>query len=380
MVSRKRSLLIECVPWQLATLVFVLLSIRVGRFGSQADYGPSVPFVIGSPHSRDCLSVRNHDAFGMTTAAIKLNSICHMSAAASLGMRPAVKFASHSRLFGVHAIAACGAIACGIIFRGRFCGGRERFRWRRSRGSGACLLRRAGQALMPWKIPNSSSWMWLDVRELLLRERVLMITEYIDEGYANACLSMLLHLQSEDAQKPIHLYFASPGAALRPALALYDTICQLKAQGCRVTTVNYALSAGLGVLLVAAGSDGRRYATPNSMFSLRQLGLELGVSGQADDIEVETKQVLRDNDRVLDELARATRQPREVLARDLRRTFYLSATAALDYGLVDRVLESRIHKGDQLTTGTRDPWSGLVTMPKVGFGVFADPNQPRTAV
>merc|ERR1719437_177438 len=88
---------------------------------------------------------------------------------------------------------------------------------------------RQAEAMMPWRIPNTQRWQWLSVRELLLRERILMITDYVDEQVANANLAMLLYLQSEDAQKPVQIYFNVPGAQLKPALALYDTICQLKA-------------------------------------------------------------------------------------------------------------------------------------------------------
>lgn len=167
---------------------------------------------------------------------------------------------------------------------------------------------RQAEALMPWRIPNTQRFQWLSVRELLLRERILMISEYIDDNMANAYLAMLLYLQSEDAKKPVQIYFSSPGAALKPALALYDTICQLKAKGCKVTTVSYSLCAGMGAFLVAAGSPGRRFATPNSLFLLSKTGLESPVQGQATEIELEARQMLRESNRVEEELSSITGQ------------------------------------------------------------------------
>lgn len=239
---------------------------------------------------------------------------------------------------------------------------------------------RRAEALMPWRIPNTQRFQWLSVRELLLREQILMVSEYIDDTMANAYLAMLLYLQSEDAKKPVQIYFSSPGAALKPALALYDTICQLKAKGCKVTTVSYSLCAGMGAFLVAAGSPGRRFATPNSLFLLSKTGLESPVQGQATEIELEARQMLRESNRVEEELSSITGQSIEKIRKDLQRNFYLSASQAVEYGLIDKVLVPESDKGAKLDKGTRDPWSGQVVKPQVGFGVFADPDQPRTAV
>lgn len=194
---------------------------------------------------------------------------------------------------------------------------------------------------MPWKVPDTQRWQWLSLRELFLRERVLMLTEYIDEPFANASLAMLLYLRSEDPQKPISLYVAVPGCELKPALALYDTICQVKARGCEITTVSYSLCAGMGALLVAAGSPGRRFATPSSVFLLSKTRLESPIQGQATEIGVEVTQMLRESARVEMEIASMTGQPVGKIQDDLRRNFYLSAEGARDYGLVDRVLVPR---------------------------------------
>merc|ERR1711972_392862 len=114
----------------------------------------------------------------------------------------------------------------------------------------------------------------------------------------------------------------------------------------------------------------------NSMFLLAQGGLESPMRGQCTDIVVETKQVLRESGRVEEELSKLTGQSREKIRKDLQRNFYLSADEAAEYGLVDRVLVPQHDKGAKLDQGTRDPWSGVVTKEKVGFGIFADPSQP----
>lgn len=272
--------------------------------------------------------------------------------------------------------AAAGALALAGCRRVTATGARGPAKVRR----GERVHRRAGQALMPWKIPNSQRYQWLSVRELLMRERILMVTEYIDDQYANGLLAMLLYLQSEDATKPIQIYFSSPGAQMKPALAVYDTICQLKGKGCKVTTVSYSLCNGMGALLVASGSPGRRFATPNSLFRLEMPGLETGVQGQAADIEVEARQMLKEMDRIEAELAMLTKTPLEKIQKDMKRAFYLDAAGAAEYGLVDRVLVPDLNKGKVLDEGKRDPWSGTVTKTKIGLGVFADPNQPRTAI
>lgn len=207
-----------------------------------------------------------------------------------------------------------------------------------------------------------------------------MITEFLDSDYSNANLAMLLYLQSEDANKPISIYFGVPGAALKPALALYDTIVQLKAKGIKVTTVAHSLCAGMGAFLVASGSPGRRFATPNAVFQMGKHGLESPIQGQASEIEVEARQMLREAACVEQELANITGRSLEQIQKDLKRDFYLSAAQAAEYGLVDRVLIPQTDKGAKLDKGTRDPFSGQVTKEKVGFGVFADQNQPRTAI
>lgn len=230
---------------------------------------------------------------------------------------------------------------------------------------------------MPWKIPNSSRWQWLPVRELMLRERIIFIDSFIDENYANGTLAMLLYLQSEDATKPIQIYFNVPGAMLQPSLAIYDTMNQLKAKGCKITTVVFSLCSGMGAFLAAAGTKGRRFATPNSIFRISKTGLASPIQGQASEIELEATQMLKEATVVENALAEMTGKPLEELQKDLGRDFYLDSEKAVEYGLVDRVMKSPDKR--DLNTGQRDPWSGAMTSEKVGFGVFADPNQPRTA-
>merc|ERR1719188_2668067 len=117
---------------------------------------------------------------------------------------------------------------------------------------------------------------------------------------------MLLYLQSEDATKPIQIYFNVPGAMLQPSLAIYDTLNQLKAKGCKLTTVVFSLCSGMGAFLAAAGTKGRRFATPNAIFRISKTGLASPVQGQASEIELEAAQMLREAGVVESELAAMT--------------------------------------------------------------------------
>ncbi|CAK0894256.1 unnamed protein product, partial [Prorocentrum cordatum] len=238
---------------------------------------------------------------------------------------------------------------------------------------GGATARRA--ALMPWKIPNTSRWQWLSVRELLLRERIIFIDSFIDDNCANATLAMLLYLQSEDATKPIQIYFNVPGAMLQPSLAIYDTLKQLQAKGCKVTTVVFSLCSGMGAFLAAAGTKGRRFATPNSIFRISKTGLASPIQGQASEIELEATQMLKEAAVVEKALAEMTGKPLEAIQKDLGRDFYLDAEKAVEYGLIDKVMKSP-EKRD-LNAGQRDPWSGQDTRDYRHHVVEYDPERLR---
>jgi ATP-dependent Clp protease, protease subunit len=178
----------------------------------------------------------------------------------------------------------------------------------------------------------------------MLRDRTMMIGRFIDENAANDIISMLLWLRKESMTTPIDLYLNVPGALLRPGLAVYDLIVQTKDQGCEIRTVNLGLCSGIGALLVGAGTKGHRRAMPNSRFLLQHTGIDKVFRGQASDIGLEVKSVVKSNERLDLELHKMTGQPIPKIKKDMERDFYLAADEAVQYGLIDQVLLPTFNK------------------------------------
>jgi ATP-dependent Clp protease, protease subunit len=191
----------------------------------------------------------------------------------------------------------------------------------------------------------------------MYKDRTLMINKYIDENVANNIISILLYLRNESPREKMSLYFNVPGGELRPALAIYDLLQNTK-KNCEIETVNLALCAGMGAILCAAGTKGKRSAMPNSRFLLQRIGMDNVFQGQATDIALEVKNVKSWNDKLQLELATLTGQEPETIATDLRRDFYLSADEAVQYGLIDRVLlpspRKRSARGGEADLGAFD--------------------------
>ena len=164
-----------------------------------------------------------------------------------------------------------------------------------------------------------------------------MISQFIDEEYANNLISIMLYLRKENPREPISLYFNVPGGLLRPCLAVYDLIEQTKVN-CEIETVNLALCAGMGAMLCAAGTKGKRSGMPNRRFLLQRTGMDQVFQGQATDIALEVKNVKTWNDRMEAELSKLTGQDVERIQTDMKRDFYLTSDEAVQYGLIDRVL------------------------------------------
>lgn len=171
-----------------------------------------------------------------------------------------------------------------------------------------------------------------------LRDRKLWIAQYIDEEATNSIISSLLYLQSESADKEIKLFLNIPGANLRPALAVYDALNELKLDGAKISTTNIALVAGMGALLAGAGTKGMRYSLPNARYLLQKTGMDGVFRGQATDIALEVQNIKRWNEQVYGELSKVTGQPVERIEKDLQRDFYLSSEEAVRFGLIDEVL------------------------------------------
>jgi ATP-dependent Clp protease protease subunit len=174
-----------------------------------------------------------------------------------------------------------------------------------------------------------------DIYSLLLKERIIFLGTPIDDQVANLMVAQLLFLNHEDPDREIQMYINSPGGVIYAGLAIYDTMQMISNP---ISTVAVGVTASFGTVLLAAGTKGRRYALPNATIHLHQpLG---GAQGQATDIEIQAKQILRLKALLLSILAKHTGQPLEVIERDSDRDYYLEAKSAVDYGLVDQVLEA----------------------------------------
>jgi len=173
-----------------------------------------------------------------------------------------------------------------------------------------------------------------DIYSLLLKERIIFLGTPIDDQVANVIVAQLLFLTHEDPEKEIQMYINSPGGVIYAGLAIYDTMQMIPNP---ISTVAVGVTASFGTVLLAAGTKGRRYALPNATIHMHQpLG---GAQGQATDIEIQAKQIMRLKSLLLGVLARHTGQPLEVIERDSDRDYYLEAQQAVDYGLVDQVLQ-----------------------------------------
>lgn len=173
-----------------------------------------------------------------------------------------------------------------------------------------------------------------DIYSLLLKERIIFLGTPIDDQVANLIVAQLLFLNKEDPEKEINLYINSPGGVIYAGLAIYDTMQMITNP---ISTVAVGVTASFGTVLLTAGTKGRRYALPNATIHMHQpLG---GAQGQATDIEIQAKQILRLKSLLLGIMAKHTGQPLEVIERDSDRDYYLEARQAVEYGLVDHVLE-----------------------------------------
>ncbi|MBP8674898.1 MAG: ATP-dependent Clp endopeptidase proteolytic subunit ClpP [Acetomicrobium sp.] len=175
-----------------------------------------------------------------------------------------------------------------------------------------------------------------DIYSRLLKDRIIFLGEVIEEHLANLVVAQMLFLESEDPEKDINLYINSPGGSVTAGLGIYDTMQYIK---CPVSTICVGQAASMAAVLLAAGTEGKRIALPNSRIMLHQpLG---GVQGQATDIEIHAREIKNIRDRLNQIIAKHTNQDIEKVARDTDRDFFMSAEEALSYGIVDKVIEKR---------------------------------------
>jgi ATP-dependent Clp protease protease subunit len=173
-----------------------------------------------------------------------------------------------------------------------------------------------------------------DIYSLLLKERIIILGTPINDQIANLMVAQLLFLQSQDPDRQIQIFINSPGGVIYSGLAIYDTMQQISSP---VSTTAVGLTASFGTVILTAGQKGMRYALPNATVHMHQpLG---GAQGQATDIVIQANEIMRLKDRLIQVLVKHTGQDREVIERDSDRDVYLSAQQAVDYGLIDSVLE-----------------------------------------
>ncbi|MEO5341280.1 MAG: ATP-dependent Clp endopeptidase proteolytic subunit ClpP [Magnetococcus sp. MYC-9] len=184
-----------------------------------------------------------------------------------------------------------------------------------------------------------------DIYSRLLKERVIFLVGPIDDHTANAIIAQLLFLESENPEKDIHLYINSPGGHVTSGLAIYDTMQFVRPD---VSTLCVGQASSMGAVLLAAGAKGKRLVLPNSRVMIHQpLG---GVQGQSTEIQIQAREISRMRDRLNVILAHHTGQGLRRIARDTERDFFLSASEACAYGLVDKVLEKRAVENEEEIT------------------------------
>jgi ATP-dependent Clp protease protease subunit len=173
-----------------------------------------------------------------------------------------------------------------------------------------------------------------DIYSRLLRERIIFLGTGIDDQVADSLVAQLLFLEAEDPEKDIQIYINSPGGSVTAGLAIYDTMCQVSPD---VVTICYGLAASMGAFLLSGGTRGKRLALPNARIMIHQpLG---GAQGQAVDIEIQAREILYLKDTLNGLLAEHTGQPLERIAEDTDRDYFLSPEEAVQYGLIDRVVD-----------------------------------------
>lgn len=175
-----------------------------------------------------------------------------------------------------------------------------------------------------------------DLYSRLLRDRIIFLTGEVNDVSASLVIAQLLFLESENPNKDIQLYINSPGGSVDAGMGIFDTIRFIRPQ---VNTICVGLAASMGAFLLAAGEKGKRYALPHSRIMIHQpLG---GVQGQATDMEIVTREILRTKRTLNTILAENTGKPFDVVARDTERDYYMTAAEALEYGLIDKIYEKR---------------------------------------
>jgi ATP-dependent Clp protease protease subunit len=192
-----------------------------------------------------------------------------------------------------------------------------------------------GVPRVPYRYPGDSYTQWINIYERLSLERIMFLSGEVTDGMANSMIARMLYFDSEDQTKDIYMYINSPGGSVSAGLAIFDTMQHIKSN---VTTICVGLAASMGSYLLMAGAKGKRFALPNARIMIHQPSG--GTRGQASDIEIEAREIIRIRHKLNEEYAKRTGQPLEKIERDMNRDYYMSSQESLEYGLIDRVLDS----------------------------------------
>ena len=192
-------------------------------------------------------------------------------------------------------------------------------------------------ALVPYVIEQSSRGeRSYDIFSRLLNDRIIVLSDEVNDATASLVVAQLLYLEGQDPEKDISLYINSPGGSVTAGFAIYDTMQYIK---CDVSTICMGMAASMGAFLLSSGAKGKRFALPNSEIMIHQPSG--GAQGQATEIEITAKQILKIRERLNKILADNTGKPIDIIAKDTERDNFMSADEALDYGLVDKILNKR---------------------------------------
>ncbi|MBD1828756.1 ATP-dependent Clp protease proteolytic subunit [Microcoleus sp. AT3-A2] len=193
-----------------------------------------------------------------------------------------------------------------------------------------------GVPKVPYKMPGGYDTQWINIYDRLYRERIIFLGRDVDDEIANQIIAVMLYLDSEDSGKDIILYINSPGGMVSAGMAIFDTMQHIKSD---VVTICVGLAASMGSFLLAAGAKGKRLALPHSRIMIHQPSG--GTRGQATDIQIEAKEILRLRHELNNIYAKNTGKPIEKIEKDMDRDYFMSAEEAKEYGLIDRVIEER---------------------------------------
>jgi len=176
-----------------------------------------------------------------------------------------------------------------------------------------------------------------DIYSRLLKDRIIILSEDVNDVTASLIIAQLLFLEGDDADKDINFYINSPGGSITSGMAIYDTMNYIK---CDVSTICIGMAASMGAFLLAAGAKGKRFALPNSEIMIHQPSG--GMQGQATDIKIHAERIIRAKQRLNEILAQNCGKPIELLEKDVERDYFMTAQEALEYGIIDKVYEKRL--------------------------------------